>query len=412
MEYNTYFIVIVAILIFDFVFEWVLDFLNVKRMSPEIPKELEGIYKAEEYSKQQKYMSENIRFGKISSLVSLAITIVVLFTGTLGWVDAWVKSFADHYILNALVFFGVVGFVSQLISLPFDVYSTFVIEEKYGFNKTTPKIFILDKVKGGLLSIIIGGGLFALILVIYNATQEWFWLLAFGVVALFTLFITMFYTSLLLPLFNKQTPLEEGELRNSIQQMANKVGFKLDNIFVMDGSKRSSKANAFFSGLGFKKRIVLYDTLIKDLNTNEIVGVLAHEIGHYKKKHTRSSLIISLCSMLVMFYVLSLFVGNEALCEALGATEPSFHISLLAFGMLYSPVSFLLGIGMNVLSRRNEFEADDFARENHNAESLIGALKKLSVKSLSNLTPHPLYVYFNYSHPTLVQRMANLTQNK
>jgi STE24 endopeptidase len=283
-----------------------------------------------------------------------------------------------------------------------------VIEERFGFNKTTPKIFILDKLKGWLLVLILGGGLIALVVWIYTISGPWFWMLAWGAIGFFTIFMTMFYSNLIVPLFNKQTPLEEGSLRKAIESFAQKVNFKLKNIFVMDGSKRSTKANAYFTGLGAKKRIVLFDTLIKDHTDEELVSVLAHEVGHYKKKHTLSGTVLSLLQMGLMLYILSLFIGKPVLSQALGASEGSFHMGILAFMLLYSPLSMILGLIMNAVSRRNEFTADRYAGEHYDPEPLKEALKKLSVNHLSNLTPHPAYVFFHYSHPPLLERLKAL----
>jgi len=303
-------------------------------------------------------------------------------------------------------------FVSDILSLPFSVYDTFVIEEKYGFNKTTPKTFVLDTIKGWLLGALIGGGLLALIVFIYQKTQNMFWIYAWILVSAFTIFMAMFYSNLIVPLFNKQTPLEPGELRDAIKNFADKVGFKLDNIFVINGSKRSTKANAYFTGFGSKKRIVLYDTLINDMETDELVAVLAHEIGHYKKKHVIQGLLISLIQTGIVLFIFSLLINNATLSKALGVEIPNFHIGLVAFGILYSPVSFVLGIFMNLLSRKNEYQADEFAAVHFKPEALASALKKLSVKNLSNLTPHKTYVFFHYSHPTLLQRLARLNTLK
>ncbi|MDA3928878.1 MAG: M48 family metallopeptidase, partial [Prolixibacteraceae bacterium] len=284
----------------------------------------------------------------------------------------------------------------------------FVIEEKFGFNKTTVKTFILDKFKGLLLSALLGGGILAIIIWIWTITGNYFWLIAWGVITFITIFITMFYSNVIVPLFNKQTPLEEGELKTAIENFSLKAGFTLKNIFVIDGSKRSTKANAYFTGIGPKKRIVLYDTLIEDLSTNEIVAVLAHEIGHYKKKHVFTSLFLGVIQTGIMLYIFGLFVSSPQLSIALGVEEPTFHIGLIAFGILYTPLSFIIGMGMNVLSRKNEYQADAFAASFGFANDLSSSLKKLSVKSLSNLTPHPLYVFFHYSHPTLLQRINKM----
>jgi STE24 endopeptidase len=293
-----------------------------------------------------------------------------------------------------------------MLGTPFSVYATFVIEEKFGFNKTTVKTFILDKIKGWLLAIILGGGLLTLVVWIYGATGEWFWLIAWGLISFFTIFMSMFYSNIIVPLFNKQTPLEAGELRDAIETFAKKTGFNLRNIYVIDGSKRSTKANAYFTGLGKKKRIVLYDTLMKDHSVDELVAVLAHEIGHYKKKHTLIGTIVSILQTGLMLLILSRFLGSPHLSGALGASQPSFHLSVVAFGILYTPLSIIIGLALNAFSRKHEFEADRFATVNFSGESLSSALIRLSVKNLSNLRPHPAYVFFYYSHPPLLKRLA------
>lgn len=403
--------IILIIFIADFALERFLGYLNTTRWSNIIPDELKGIYDEKEYVRQQDYSRVNHRFGRYSAYLSFVLMVAVLYFGVFGIIDSYIhENLTQNPILLALVFFAFIGVVSDILSLPFDWYSTFNIEERFGFNKMTKKTFILDKVKGWLLGGLIGGGLLSLIILIYNKIPDYFWLIAWGVIALFSIIMAMFYTSLILPLFNKQTPLEDGSLRDKIQAFSDKVGFKLDNVFVMDGSKRSTKGNAFFSGLGPRKRIVLYDTLIQDLSEEEIVAVLAHEVGHQKKKHILQSTVISLVNMGAMFYILSLFLGNEQLCMALGAERASFHISILAFGILYTPISFFLGILMSRFSRKNEYEADAFAKEFYDAAPLISGLKKLSVKTLSNLRPHPLYVFCYFSHPTLLQRISKLSR--
>lgn len=405
---QTIFYIIIAIILFDYILERVLDYLNSTYWSNELPKELKGIYEADKYKKAQEYEKTTTRFSLITSTFNLILMLVVLFAGGFAWLDSFVREYTQNSILMALMFFGILGFAADILTTPFSVYSTFVIEEKFGFNKTTPKTFILDKLKGWLLAAIIGGGLLALIVWIYDSTGEWFWIVAWAAIGGFTIFMTMFYSNLIVPLFNKQEPLEEGSLRTAIEAFSKKVGFKLDNIFVMNGSKRSTKANAYFSGLGAKKRIILFDTLIKDHTDNELVGILAHEIGHYKKKHTLIGTVISLLQTGLMLYILSLFIGNPVLSEALGAEQGSFHLGILAFGLLYSPLSLILSIIMNIVSRKNEFAADRFAGENFNPVSLQDALKKLSVNHLSNLRPHPAYVFFHYSHPPLLQRLKAL----
>ena len=404
--------VIITIIVLDFIFEKYLDYLNTTKWSDTIPDEVKGIYDEDKYAKQQRYQRENHKFGMVSSGFAFALTLAMFLFYGFAFVDNLVWGFTSNAILAALFFFGIMMFVSDILDVPFSVYDTFVIEEKYGFNKTTPKTFVLDKIKGWFVSGIIGGGLLAVIILIYQKTENMFWIYAWILVSAFSIFMAMFYSNIIVPLFNKQTPLEEGKLRDSIQAFTEKVGFKLDNIFVIDGSKRSTKANAYFTGLGAKKRIVLYDTLINDLEINELVAVLAHEIGHYKSKHIIQGLLISVIQTGIILYVFSLLINNQDLSRAMGVEVPNFHIGLIAFGILYSPVSFVLGIFMNLLSRKNEYQADRFAAENYNPESLANALKKLSVKNLSNLTPHPKYVFFHYSHPTLLQRLKQLNKIK
>jgi len=404
------FYIIIAILIFDFLLERLLNYLNSTRWSNELPKELHGIYDIDQYKKSQDYYFENQKLGLITSILTFLILLLLLFFGGFSMVDGWARLLSGNSIFIAILFFGILGFAMDIISTPFSLYDTFVIEEKYGFNKTTLKTFFLDKIKGWFLAAIIGGGLLALVVWFYEQTTNMFWIYTWILVSVFMIFMTMFYSTLIVPIFNKQTPLEEGGLRNAIQELCKKVDFKLDNLFVIDGSKRSTKANAYFSGLGAKKRIVLFDTLIEDLTQNEILAVLAHEIGHYKKKHTRTGIIISILQTGLTLFILSLFIGNPKLSGALGSGIPSFHLGLIAFGILYSPISTIIGLGMNFFSRKNEFQADDFAKFNFNGEDLSSALKKLSVKNLSNLTPHPAFVFFHYSHPPLLERLKRLKE--
>jgi len=406
------FYIIIAIIVLDFVFDRIMDYLNASRWSNKLPDELKGIYDEEKYRKSQNYSKEKMRFGILTSILSFIAILLILFFEGFAFLDEWLRQYTEHPILMALIFFGILGFLSDILGTPFDIYHTFVIEEKYGFNRITPKTYVTDKLKGYMLSLILGGGLLAVFVWFYDTAGSLFWLYAWIFITLFSIFMSMFYSTLIVPLFNKQTPLEEGELREAIEKFANKVGFKLKNIYVIDGSKRTKKANAYFSGLGAKKRIVLYDTLINEHTTEELVGVLAHEIGHYKKKHTLKSIIISTLHTGIMLYILSLFIDNPYLSGALGADTPSFHIGILAFGLLYSPISTLLGIAGNIISRHYEYEADRFAALNYDPKPLQDALKKLSVNHLSNLRPHPAYVYVHYSHPPLLKRLEKLESFK
>lgn len=402
---ETIFYLIVAFVIFDFVAERVLAYLNATRFSEALPDELCGIYDADEYRRSQKYLKVNHRFGTLTGTISFVAIMLMLLLGGFAWIDQLVHQWTDNPIWQAILFFGILGLASDILSTPFSVYDTFVIEEKFGFNKTTPKTFVLDKLKGWLLGAIIGGGLLALVIWIYQSTGQWFWLVAWGVITVFSIFMTMFYSNLIVPLFNKQKPLEDGDLRTAIENFAQKVDFKLKDIFVIDGSKRSAKANAYFAGLGPKKRIVLYDTLIENHTVDELVAVLAHEIGHYKKKHTLTGMLLGIVQTGIMLYILQVFIGNPVLSQALGAEQASFHMGLLAFGILYGPISMLLGVIMNLISRKHEYAADRFAAVKFDGESLKEALKKLSVKNLSNLRPHPAVVFVSYSHPPLLERL-------
>lgn len=399
------FVIILVIVILDFVVERILDYLNKTMWSEELPAELEDIYDKERYRKSQQYLKANHSFSQLTESFNFILVMGMLVFGGFAFLDNLIRQYTENPVLMALLFFGSIGLVADILGTPFSIYSIFVIEEKFGFNKTTGKTFILDKLKGWLMAVVIGGGLLALVVWIYIATGPWFWLIAWGVISGFTLFMTLFYSNIIVPLFNKQTPLEPGELRDAIESFALRTGFDLKNIYVIDGSKRSTKANAYFTGLGRKKRIVLYDTLINDHPADELVAVLAHEIGHYKKKHTTFGIISSIINTGLMLFILSRFLDSPYLSGALGASQGSFHLSVVAFGILYTPLSMAIGLVMNVFSRRHEYQADRFASQNFSGESLINALKRLSVNNLSNLRPHAAYVFMYYSHPTLLQRI-------
>ena len=403
--YNVVFWLIIAFVVIEFLIERTVSRLNASWFGKPIPAILSGVFDEEKYLKQQAYSMTNYRFGVFSATFSVVVSLVAVGVGLYGWLDEWLRQWLSSEVWLCLGFFGVIMVANALIDLPFDYYRTFVIEEKFGFNKTTKGLFCADQLKGLLLSAVMGGVILGLITLIYTLIPDYFWLIAWGVVAAFSLFMTMFYSEWIVPLFNKQTPLEEGELRLAIEEFAQKAGFELTNIYVIDGSKRSTKANAYFSGLGAKKRIVLYDTLIKELSTQEIVAVLTHEIGHYKHKHTRSMIALSLLSNLLMFALLGYFVASPELSVAMGGKQASFHLGIMAFGILYSPVSMLLGLAINSLSRRNEYQADAYAASFGLGNDLVNALKKLSSTALSNLQPHPAFVFVHYSHPTLLQRM-------
>ncbi|MDR3327063.1 MAG: M48 family metallopeptidase [Prevotellaceae bacterium] len=408
MTANTLFIVILVIFIADYLFGRYIAFLNVKNSKKPIPELLGDIYDTEKYVKQQAYFRTNSRFGMLTDTFSSVLMLLMLLFGGFVWLDNVVTCLNLPEEFTAILFFGIIYFASDILSLPFEIYDTFVIEQRFSFNMITPKVFVLDKLKGYLLTILIGGGMLYLIVWIYLLTPAYFWLLAWAVTTFFSLFMSLFYSDLIVPLFNRQTPLPDGELRDAIENFANKVNFSLKNIYVIDGSKRTTKANAYFTGFWGKKRVVLYDTLIQTMTSEEIVAVLSHEIGHYKHRDTLKSMAIMLPSNLLVFVLLGLILKYDIFAQALGSEVSSFHINILSFGILYTPISMLLGIFGNILSRKHEYAADNFAKQYDFGDQLISSLKKLSATSLSNLTPHPLAVFLQYSHPTLLQRISKL----
>ncbi len=403
------YILIISITLLNFLFGRLLSYLNFRHLKIELPPEAEDIYTPDKYTQSQNYLKTKARFGMITSSFSFVLVMFMLIFDGFAYADIIAKHIFDHYILHSLLFFAILGLAFDILSIPFEIYSTFVIEERFGFNKTKPRTFITDKIKSWLLTLIIGGGLMSAIIWIWELTGPWFALIALVVIGVFGIFMNMFYTQLIVPLFNKLKPLADGELKEAIENFSIQAGFPLTKISVIDSSKRSSKSNAYFSGLGKKKRIVLYDTLIEKHTTEELVAVLAHEIGHYKKKHIQIGLITGLVQTGVLLFLLSVFLGYPVFQEAIGAKSSSFHMGLIVFGMLYSPFSMLLAILDNYISRRNEFAADAFAAQYGLADALSKALKKLSSDNLSNLAPHPMYVFFHYSHPPLLKRLKALS---
>lgn len=408
MDTTLIFYCIIGILVGEYILATTLNFLNAKRFKDSIPEDLSDVYSTEEYKKSQEYKRTNYRFGILTSTFSILLILSVLIFGGFGWIDNFVSGYTSNSTLQSLLFFGIIMLGSDLLNTPFGYYQTFVIEEKFGFNKTTLQTFITDKIKGWFMIIVLGGGILALVLWFFEWAGTNFWLYTWGFITVFTIFMNLFYSKLIVPLFNKQEPLEDGSLKAKIESYAKNVGFELQNIFVINGSKRSTKANAYFSGFGKEKRITLYDTLINDLEEDEIVAVLAHEVGHYKKNHILFNLATSIVLTGVMLFILSLFINNPSISLAIGVDKPSFHAALIGFGMLYSPISEITGLLMNYFSRKFEYQADDFAKDTFAAAPLVTSLKKLSKNSLSNLTPHPAYVFMHYSHPPLKDRIRNL----
>lgn len=412
---NGYLIFILALLVFNWLLSLIVETLNVRNVSTEIPDEFKGIYDGEKYAKSQRYLKDNTRFGQVQAGMMLPLTIAFILLGGFRWINGIALAASDQMIVQGLVFGGILILLSQLIGLPFSIYDTFVLEEKYGFNKTTPKTFVLDTLKGLLLTVLLGAPVFALVLWIFSTVPHaWLWAwVALSVIQLFILFIA---PVVILPLFNKFTPLEDGELKTKIEDFAAAQKYKLSGIFKIDGSRRSTKSNAYFTGFGKTKRIALFDTLIEKHTVPELIGVLAHEIGHCKRGHIKKSIVISLASSLLMFFILSLFISKQGLYAAFGIEGTPLYAGLIFFGFLYAPISMLLGIGNSILSRKHEFEADAFAAETTKEPvALIDALKKLSVDNLSNLTPHPLKVFLQYSHPPVLERikaLRNIWQNR
>jgi STE24 endopeptidase len=406
--HNFIFFLILIIPISGFIIERYLDYLNSLMWSDTLPEKLKGICDEEEYRKTQLYQKENDRLSFWSSSFNLGIIVIMIVAGGFALADNLARILSTNSVIISLVFFGIIGFASDIINIPFSWYDTFVIEKKYGFNTMKIRTFITDHIKSWFIALLVGIPVLGLITWFYYKTGKNFWWYAWGLITVFSVFINLFYSELIVPLFNKQTPLPEGSLRTMIEAFSQKTGFRLRNIYIIDGSKRSTKANAYFSGFGPKKRIVLYDTLQKELSEEEIVAVLAHEIGHYKKKHVLMTLIFSVLTTGIMLFLLSLVVNSPSFSRALGAQNSSFHMGLIVFGILYSPLSLIIGLLTNYISRKNEFAADRFVRENFRPELLSDALKKLSVKNLSNMMPHPAYVFFHYSHPPLLQRLEKL----
>ena len=405
-EYLIY--IFIFFILFGFIFSSILEYINSKNWKDSVPDSLKDFYKESDYKKAKSYKLDRDRVSLISSLISTTLTIIFIFSGFYGKVSDYSLYYFDNPFLQSAGFFLFFLLISTIISLPISYYSIFTIEEKYGFNKSTFSTFIKDKIKGLIISLLIGGFILYISIQLYNFFEANFWLWLWVFLSAIIIFTNMFYTTLIVPIFNKLSPLEEGSLKNKIEKYSKKIGYSLDKIFVIDGSKRSSKANAFFSGLGPKKTIALFDTLIDKHEEDELVAVLAHEVGHYKKNHIKQGLLLSISQVGIICYILQLCLNEPNLSLALGGLESSFHLSLIAFSFLFSPLSIIIGIGMNIFSRKNEYEADKYAKETYSGESLKNALKKLSSDSLTNLYPHPLYVFVHYSHPPLLKRLEAL----
>ena len=408
---NGYLIFILGILLLGYLLELVVALLNLRSLSPALPAEFTGVYDAQQYARSQEYTRVTTRFSLVQSTVSILLTIVFILAGGFNLVDLAARSFGLSSIPTGLLFTGILALLSTLLALPFSLYSTFGIEQRFGFNTTTVTTYVLDGLKAILLSVVLGGPLLACILWFFETSGSYAWLYCWTAAVAFILVVQFLAPVLIMPLFNKFIPLAEGELKEAITRYAAKQHFAIQGIYTMDGSKRSTRVNAFFTGFGRFRRIVFFDTLMDKLATNEIVAVLAHEMGHYKLKHILTMMVLSILQMGIMFFILSLFLGNPGLFDAFGMEHVSVYASLVFFGFLYAPLSTLIGIGFNGFSRRNEYQADRFAAiSGGEGEALISGLKKLSVSNLTNLTPHPLNVMLNYSHPPVLARILALRQ--
>ena len=417
MTTQFWFFIIISLVVFNYLFSNILDYVNHRNWKDVIPNELKDFYNKKKYKTAKDYALSKNKIGLFSSSISFLFIMTLLLFNGYGFIDQLVssdilKSFLPFDINSSFaqsgLFFLILFLLNSIISIPFSYYNTFIIEEKFSFNKTTKSTFFLDILKSSLLSIFVGGTLLFLALYLFDNLNDGFWLWLWIGLSFLMILINMFYADLIVPIFNKLKPLDDGELRQKIEKYSKEVGYLLKNIYVIDGSKRSTKANAFFSGLGPRKTIALYDTLIEKHTDDELVAVLAHEVGHFKKKHIFSGLIMSIIQIGVMTFFLELCLRLPEISLALGGSEANFHLGLIGFSIIFSPISMLSGILTNYISRKNEFEADAYAKETFNGDDLSLALKKLSVDSLSNIYPHPLYVFFHYSHPPLIQRLRAL----
>ena len=403
---NPYLLFILIVLIGEHCFELLISFLNLRCLKSDLPEEFKGYYDEEKYKSSQEYTRVKSNFNRLSSTFSLVVTLVFLLMGGFNFIDRIARNLSSIELLSGLSFAGSLFLGSMMIRLPFEIYQTFIIEDNFGFNRTSAKTFILDKTKGILLMILIGGPALAIVFWLFSKMGRYGWLCVWGALTIIQFIIMYLAPVILMPLFNKFTALEDGDLKNTIEEYARKHKFKMKGLFKMDGSRRSSKTNAFFTGFGRNRRIVLFDTLIENHSVDELLAILAHEMGHYKLKHIAKTTTYSILQSGIMLFILSLFLNNELLFAAFRMEHLSIYASLIFFGFLYAPISMILSIFMNVLSRKHEYQADVYAIETTDKqEEFIEALKKLSVHNLTNLTPHPLKVFLSYSHPPVLDRI-------
>ena len=406
---NIYFFIIISAIIIEYLLSTIVNKLNLNALNPKLPIEFSDVYDQKKYTKSQNYTRTNTLFSFITSTFSTILTLIVILFGIFNYFDIFIRSFGFGEIINGLLFFGLLIIANDILTIPFSLYKNFIIEEKFGFNKMTFSTFFIDKLKSYFLIIIIGGPLIALLLYFFQSLGNLAWLYAWGAISIFSLAMQPIFNLFIAPMFNKFTPLEEGNLLSQIKSYVKKVNFPIARVDVMDGSKRSGHSNAYFSGIGKSKRIALFDTLLEKQSDDEILAVIAHEVGHYKCKHIQKGIILGIIQSGIMFYLLSLFINNQQLFTVFKMETISIYASLLFFSMLYSPVELILGFMFNYLSRKHEFEADKFSADTTGKPmELISSLKKLSAENLGNLTPHWLNVALNYSHPPTLERINEL----
>jgi STE24 endopeptidase len=404
---QTYYFIIIGALIVEYLLSTISSVLNMNSITSTIPDGFQEFYDDKKYSKSQEYLKDKTKLGLYSSTFSLILTLIVIHFGLFGFLDEFVRSNSTHYIISGLLFFGILFLINDILNIPFSLYSTFVVEEKYGFNKTSIHTFIADKCKGYGLTIVFGSAIMVPVFYFFNTFQDNGWWIAWALITAFMIAVQPLFVHVIAPMFNKFTPLEEGDLKTAIEEFANKVSFPIGRIDVMDGSKRSAHSNAYFSGFGKSRRIALFDTLLDKHSTEEIVSVVAHEIGHYKKKHIITGTVLGVIETGIMLFIFNLFMNDSDLFAVFSVDTVSIYCGLVFFSMLYSPISMVTSIFTTAMSRKNEFEADAYALETtQKPEPLISMLKGLSASNLSHLTPHPLMVFLSYSHPPVVDRIA------
>jgi len=403
---NAFSFIILGALVFEFALGVISNLLNLRALKLKPPPALEGVYKPDEYHNSQEYTRVNTRFGVVSSTFRLSLLLCFWFAGGFNYLGEAVTAWGYGPIVSGLLYIGIILVSYNVVMVPFALYATFVIEERFGFNRTTPRIFLADRVKVLALSVLLGAPLLTGILALFEYAGLYAWLYCWGVITLVVVALQFIAPRWIMPLFNKFTPMQEGELKEAILRYMRSLGYNIDNVFIMDGSKRSSKSNAFFAGVGGSKRVALFDTLIEKHSMPELVAVLAHEIGHYKKRHIQQGIAISIAHTGLLFFLLSVFVDSPGLFQAFYMEQQPIYAGLLFFDLLYSPIELLLSILLHMISRRHEYQADSFVAETiEEPRSLVDALKRLSATNLSNLAPHPFYVFLNYSHPPLLQRV-------